>query len=257
MVCGCSFHHGDSAAPDGHEPDAPGGAVTVGFSAATPTTNESQSASIVVELSAASREIVTVTYAVTGGTATSSDATVDGTTITFMPGELAKTISIAVTNDTLDEPDETLAVTLSAPVNAALGAATTSTLTIVDDDSPPTIELAQATAKVTEAMTTVSLTVQLSTASGFAVSVPFAVTGTADKPDDYTIGGGASTVMVPAGATSATIAVNVKADTLDEANETVIVTLGTPTNATAGAVMSETLTIEDDDDPTKVTTTSR
>lgn len=250
MLCGCGFDHGDPALAD-----APPGAVTVGFSASTSTTNEDESVELVVELSAPSAQIVTVAYAVTDGTATSADVTVSGSTVTFMPGETAKTIAVVVTNDTIDEPDETVSVTLSEPVNATLAATAAWTVTIVDDDSAPTVAFAQATASVNEATAKVSLTVQLSGESAFEVSVPFTVTGTADNPEDFTVMGG-TTVVIPPGMTSATIAINVKTDMLDEADETVIVQLGTPTNATPGAVMSQTLTINDDDPAPTVGLTS-
>lgn len=252
-MCGCGFDHGDSdITGDAPTPTA----VSVGFSAESSTTSESQSVDLVVSLSSAADHAVTVAYAVTGGTASSADATVTGSTITFMPGETSRTIAVAVTDDSIDEPDETVMVTLSDPVAASLAATSASTLTITDDDSSPTVALAQATASVAEEVTTVNVTVQLSGESAFAISVPFTIAGSADNPEDFTLGGGA-TVMIPAGQTSATIAVHVKADDLDEADETVIVNLGTPTNATAGAVTSATLTITDDDDAPIVAFTSK
>jgi hypothetical protein len=230
---------------------------TVGFAAATSMTNESQAIDLTVQLSAASGRMVTVDYAAMFGTATSADATVTGApgTLTFMPGQTSKLISIAVTNDMIDENNEALSVTLSSPMNATL-ATTASTVTIVDDDNPPSVAFTQAAASVNEAMTTVNLSVQLSSASSFDVTVPFTVAGasTADNPEDYTITG--SALMIPAGMTSASIAISVKADTLDEANETVVVNLGTPTNATLGATATETLTINDDDAAPTVAFTS-
>lgn len=230
---------------------------TVGYAAATSTTGESQSVTLTVQLSAASGRMVSVAYAVTGGTAGVGDATVTPGTVVFMPGQTSRTIAVAVTNDAIDEPSETLIVTLSSPVNATLTAATAHTLTITDDDNPPQAAFAQASASVNEAMTAVSLTVQLSSASGFAITVPFSAAGTstADNPDDFTFAS-TSALMIPAGMTSATVVVNVKADTVDEANETVVVDLGTPTNATLGAVARTTLTINDDDPGPTVALTS-
>ena len=69
-----------------------------------------------VSLSAASGRQVTVNYADAGtGTATSGtdyEALAAGT-LTFEPGETSKTIVVSVTGDTLNEPDETVEVTLS------------------------------------------------------------------------------------------------------------------------------------------------
>jgi len=53
-------------------------------------------------------------------------------TLTFSPGELCKTISIAVVDDGVDEDNETIVITLSNPANAKLGAITEYTYTIID-----------------------------------------------------------------------------------------------------------------------------
>ncbi|MCC7285300.1 MAG: hypothetical protein IT503_03880 [Burkholderiaceae bacterium] len=63
--------------------------------------------------------------------------------------------------------------------------------------------------------------------------MPSTVGGTAANPADYTIS--ASPLTIAAGNTTGAITVTVIADTLAEPNETVIVTFGTPTNATLGA----------------------
>jgi Calx-beta domain-containing protein len=92
--------------------------------------------SLVVQLSAASNRQVTVQYATGGGTATAgSDYTAKSGTLTFAPGATSRTLVISIANDTNSEPDETFVVTLSAPSNATLGAATSTTVTISDNDS--------------------------------------------------------------------------------------------------------------------------
>src|SRR4029079_6177062 len=58
-------------------------------------------------------------------------------TLTFGPGEASKTFAVPLTNDTAEEPPETVSLALSAPTGgAALGSAPTGTLTIFDDDGP-------------------------------------------------------------------------------------------------------------------------
>lgn len=231
---------------------------SVGFAAASVSTNEDQSVDLTVQLSAASGRTVSVAYAVTFGTATPADASVTGApgTVTFLPGETTKTISVSVTNDSVDEANEALTVTLANPSNATLGT-TASTVTIVDNDDPPAVTFAQATASVNEAMTTVNLTVQLSATSGRAITVPFSIAGasTADGSEDYTLVT-SSPLVIPPGTTSAMISIDIDDDALDEANETVIVVLGTPTNATLGAIAMETVTINDDDATPTVALTS-
>ncbi len=76
-----------------------------------------------VRLSAASAQTVAVDYRVTGGTATGGgvDYTLADGTLTFAPGELSRSIDLAVRMDQSPEPDETVIVTLQNPVNAVVG----------------------------------------------------------------------------------------------------------------------------------------
>jgi Ca2+-binding RTX toxin-like protein len=76
------------------------------------------------------------------GTATAgSDYTVDGGSVAFQPGEVARTVSVELTKDTADEPDETLDLTLSltAGEDAGLLERTKTTVTIADDDLAHTV----------------------------------------------------------------------------------------------------------------------
>lgn len=229
----------------------------VSFALASSSTAESANAQLTVNLTPVSGRAVTVNYAVTGGTANVADATVVGApgTLTFAPGQTSKTIDVTVEDDALDEADETVIVTLSTPGNATLGGIASHTLTITDNDNPPTVGFMAATANTNEGntgTTTVNLVVTLSAPSGQNVSVPYVVdaSSTANNPADYTIA--ASPLVIPAGMTSGNIVVTVKGDTLDEAPETVVVNLGPPTNATLAGVTTETLTINDDDNPPSV-----
>ncbi len=63
-------------------------------------------ATLVVNLTAASEETITVDYAVTGGTATdTADYTLAAGTLTFDPGEVSDTIAITIVDDSLAEAD--------------------------------------------------------------------------------------------------------------------------------------------------------
>ena len=225
---------------------------SVSFALAASSTAETANAQLTVSLSAVSGRAVSVNYSVTGGTANVADATVVGApgTLTFAPGQTTKTIDVTVVDDTLDEADETVVVTLASPTNATVGGIASHTLTITDNDNPPTVGFMSATANATEGnngTTTVNLIVALSTASGQNVSVSYVVdaSSTANNPADYTIA--ATPLVIPAGSTTGNIVVTVKGDVLDEANETVVVNLGAATNATLTGVTTETLTINDDD----------
>ena len=89
-----------------------------------------------VTLSQAMATSVSVKYATANGTATAGktgDYTAVSGTLTFNPGETSKTISVAVRNDTIVEPDETFYVNLSSASGAAIAVAR-GTGTIVNDD---------------------------------------------------------------------------------------------------------------------------
>jgi uncharacterized repeat protein (TIGR02543 family) len=98
---------------------------------------------------------------------------------------------------------------------------------------------------------TLTVTAQLSWASSQTVSVPFTVSGTAANGTDYTIT--ASPITIAAGATTGTATITITADTVHElGGEAVILTMGTPTNATKGTPTVHTATITDDDNAAPV-----
>ncbi len=203
-------------------------------------------------LSAASAQPVTVAWAEgAGGTATSgTDYTaITGGTLTFAAGDTSRTFTVAVTGDTTDEVDETVVVTLGSPTNATI-ATGTGTGTITDDDGPTVSIDSPSVAEGDSGSTTLTFTATLSATSVQQVTVDYADagSGTATSGTDYTaITGG--TLTFPAGTTSQTFNVAVTGDTTDELNETVVVTLSSPTNATISTA-NGTGTITDDDGPT-------
>ncbi len=193
---------------------------------------------------------VTVDYATADGTATAgNDYTTASGTLTFDPGETSKTFSVPILNDALDEGDESLSLALSNPTNAALGTTSNAVLTIVDDDSAPTVRFSAATYSAGEGAGSATMTVQLSTASGLPVEVKYATSNdTAVAGSDYTAASG--TLTFAPGETSKTFPVPILNDTLDENHETVNLALSAPVNATLGTPFGAVLTIVDDDETT-------
>ncbi len=222
------------------------------FSINSPSVAEGDSSSVnlvfTVTLSASSTSQLTVDYAQTGGTAMSGTdyAAVTASTLTFTPGTTTRTIAVSVTGDTADESNETVVLTLS---NASAGAGistATGTGTIRDDDPKFSIGNASVTEGDSGSANLV-FTVTLSASSTSQLTVDYAQTGgTATSGTDYTALA-ASTLTFPANSTTQTITVLATGDTLDESNETVVLTLS---NATSGAGISTatgTGTIRDDD----------
>ena len=214
------------------------------LSVADVTTAEGDgAATFTVTLDGAVPRDVSVGYAVTAGTATRHvDFSPVRGRLTIPAGNGAATIRVPITDDSLDEPAETFTLTLSAPRNAALGA-TSATGTIVDDDGPPHLSVADVTAA--EGDSAVMFTLTLDAASSNDVSVNYAtVDGTATVGEDYTATSGTLTIV--AGETDASVSVPILDDSLDEPDETFTLTLSGAQNAVAppGPV---TATIVDDE----------
>jgi hypothetical protein len=115
------------------------------FSAASYTVNESYAtATITVTRTGGTDNAVSVEYATSDGTAMQPGDYASTTgTLNWAGGDAApKTFTVTIVNDTTAEPDETVNLTLSNPQGgASLGAQTTATLTIQDNDAAPTVKV--------------------------------------------------------------------------------------------------------------------
>lgn len=120
----------------GNCPSFPG---TLQFTAAAASAGESAgSVTVTVSRINGSDGAASVNFATTGGTATSGgDFTPQSGTLNWAAGDsAAKTINVPITADALIEGNETFTITLSGATGATLGAITTATVTIIDDDFP-------------------------------------------------------------------------------------------------------------------------
>ena len=83
-----------------------------------------QSLVFTVALTQAAAQTVTVGFATGAGTpnpaTVGSDYLATSGTLSFSPGETQKTVSVAIVGDKINEPDETVALNLSNPVNAGI-----------------------------------------------------------------------------------------------------------------------------------------
>src|SRR5262249_7458729 len=114
--------------------------ASVAFTVASSKGSEAvASASLRVDLSAASSQTVMVHYAATGGTAGGPNYTLAPGTLTFNPGELTKYIPLTIRDDGQVDPPLTVQVTLDSPINASLGKNSAHTYTILDADTTPTV----------------------------------------------------------------------------------------------------------------------
>jgi Calx-beta domain len=202
------------------------------------------SATFTVTLSSSSTSPVTVSYATANGPAEAGrDYTASTGVASFAARQTSTTITVPIAGDRLDEFDETFTVGLSSPSGATI-ADGTGVATIVDDDAPPTVSVADAT--VSENTTARAVTaIALSAPSGKTVSFQYdTVGGSAVAGFDFE--GTSRTVTFPAGQVSLGAEVALYDETTDEPDESFSVNVANLTNATV-ADGSGTVTITDDD----------
>ncbi len=200
---------------------------------------------VIVELSAASNLDIEVPFTVTGTATPTADYHITASPILFSAGTTTASIMITPVDDSVFEADETVIVTLGTPTHAATAGNIVHTATVTDDEMAPTVQFTVASQTEAENVGTMTLIAELSTILTEEVTIPFSVDGSATDGMDYTIT--SSPISIAAGSTTAEITLTVNEDNEDEPNETVTVTIGTPTNATAFGTTAHTATIEDND----------
>lgn len=230
-------------------------AATLSFDLSSSSASEGAgSVALAMTLSSARTEAVTVEYSV-AGTATPGgiDVSISPSSPMVIPGgSVTATIVATLVPDSLDEPDETLTVGFVSVDNADTGALRSHDLTIIDDDDPPSISFAASSATAVEDDLLAVLGVELSAVSGFDVTVPITVSGTATPGVDFTFS--PASLTVPAGSSSGSVDVTLLDDSDVETPETAVFTLGAPTGASMGAIPSISLLIIDDDGPAPLLT---
>ena len=173
-------------------------------------------ATVSVTINRATNEQVTVEYATSNGTATAgSDYTAASGTLTFTSGQSsAETFTVAITDDTTDEDDETFTVTLSSVSSGASISDSTGEVTITNDDDPSlSVGDVSVAEDVTGGKATVSVTINRATNE--QVTVQYATSnGTATAGSDYTAASG--TLTFTSGQSSAeTFTVAIADDSVD------------------------------------------
>ena len=196
-------------------------------------------------LSRASAVATTVTVtAVSGFYTVGSDATIviaAGATTAA-----SDTAAITAVDNDMDEPDRTPTVTATLANDRGAGSVTDATLTITDDDNPPTVALSVSPGSIAENGGTAAVGAVLSRPS----SQPTTVTVTA-VANAYTVAPGAgATIIVAAGQTTTTDTATITAvDNAVDAADHVVTVAGTAANGHGVTAMATgvSLTITDDD----------
>ena len=183
----------------------------------------------VVQADIAPKENIVISWAKTEGTATSVvDYGALSPNVTILANELTGSRSTNIVNDVIDERDETFTAELTTIVSgeATIGAPSTQTITILDNDAHPTVVTPDAADIVegTGGTTTLELTVGLSAPSDFDITVTVeagAAGDTATVGDDFTLGGTDTVTFIGgSGSVEETLSIDIVTDAIDEFDET-------------------------------------
>ena len=100
-----------------------------------------------------------------------------------------------IVDDSIDEGNETIILTLSSPTNAWISGTSVHTYTIADNDNRPQVDFNTTSSNGAESVSSKAITVDLSWQSSYNVTVNYAVTGTATgSGTDYTLANGTLTI---------------------------------------------------------------
>ncbi len=222
--------------------------ISIGDTSVTEGQSGTTVMTFTVTLSDPAATTVTVDYTTANGTATAgSDYTAESGTVTFVPGDQSETITIDVSGDLLLETDETLTVTLSNASVTAMINDGTATGTILNDDVPSGISIADnSVAEGNSGTTPLTFTVTLANPVPQTVTVDYTTSnGTATAGSDYVAESGTITFL--ANDQSETITIDVNGDLLLESDETFTITLSNPSPTATLTDGSATGTITNDD----------
>ncbi len=189
---------------------------------------------------------ITVGLAFSGTAINLIDYTRSADQIVIPAGNLSGNITLMASDDLLDEVDERITVDVNSVTNGTEIGTQQITVTILDDDSPPSVTLSVSGSPIAENGGTGIVTAMLSAVSFQPVNVNLVVSGTAESTD-YSIM--AQQIVVLPGDISAILEITAIDDQTDEEDETIIMAIVDVANGTSDGEQEVTAVIEDDDEP--------
>lgn len=236
--------------------------ATVEFATASSTVIEGGTFSIQVNLSNPLSYNLTVYAGRIDGTAIGADffncggpCVENQRSVTIPAGSTSGMMMVPTYDDSLDEDPESCTLRIentSQGSSIGFGAQRVHTLNLTDNDGPPEVAFASTTSSSFENVGTHQIEVRLSQLSGRTVTVNWTRTGGSATPgvgNDFMLPGNANTgtLTFPPLTRSVFLPVFVNNDSLAESDETVVLQLGSPNNATLGLLNPQTFTILDND----------
>jgi uncharacterized protein YcfL len=245
---------GTTAADTGSDPSPPSDPI-VSLTRSTASIAEAGgTVSIIATMDSTASATVTIAVGFSGDAATGSDYTLSTTSIEIASGQTSGSLTATAINDSVYEGDEAFTASIVSVTGSGASAsstASTSVVTIVDDEVAPVVNLSASTTSISEAAATAYVVARLANASYQNVTVNFGFSGSATLNTDYSRT--TNSIVIASGSTSGSISITAIQDSLDEDNESILVGITSVTNGSAGATSSLSVTITDDDATPTVT----
>ena len=176
---------------------------------------------------------------------------------TILAGETAKNIEFVTHDDNIEEPDGSFTITLTSSTSYTLGTISSVTVNVTDNDDPPVISIADATAVVEGTDANAVFTLTASNPVSQSRSINVSITGATGfvQPDQIP-----TTATLDANSTTATLNIPIHNDEIDESDGIITVTISAPTNTDdyqiGSSNVGEVSVSDDDETPTPVVTLS-
>ncbi|MYJ63438.1 MAG: hypothetical protein F4095_14125, partial [Acidimicrobiia bacterium] len=230
---------------------AAAGTPLVSVTAGTSPVTEGTAASFTLTASPAPTNSITVSYTVaqTGSYVTAANR---GTKQVSIGTLGTATVSVPTQDDSTDEPNGSVTVTVNMGTGYAPGSSSSARVTVNDDDVPaqPQLTVARTAASVTEG-TSAAFTISASPPSTGPITVRYRLAQSGSF-----VAGSVGTKTLSLTGASAAISVATVDDNTNESNGTITVTILTNTGYTLGSPQSATVTVRDNDTGTTTTTTT-
>jgi hypothetical protein len=190
-------------------------------------------------------DALSVAYNLTGTAGNGTDYSALASTVLIPVGQSSATVTVTPTNDGAPESTETVILTIATNALYTVGSPSAATVTITDNDLP-TVNVGATDDSAAEAgSATGTFTITRSGDLTAALTVNYTISGSAGNGTDYAALSGS--VVIPAGSGAVAVTVTPVDDAIDEANETVILTLAAGTGYQIGSSNDDTVTIADND----------
>lgn len=207
------------------------------------------SASFLLSRAGALDAPLTVQFSLGGTAVEGSDYLSTGDMVSFAAGAQQARVLIEPLADAVLEGEETVVLQLLGSPSYQLDAFANETLSLADATAPPpppphsTLSLAVLDGAADEAGDSAQVSIRRNGDTSLALTVFFSLGGSAVHDQDYSDPG--ASLVLPAGASNATLTLSALADTLIEGPETITLTLLSNAHYDLGTNVSGTVTIAD------------